>query len=254
MEGLSEAINLIQDTAVKAAKPIEVSTGDPSRKTFLFADKSTATVDVPPTIRNHKIYTVGDLAKYLDGDLKLNAVIWHSHAEIVLVLDDDERRDRVTMDLTESAQFKLLRSAAQNDRLSQSEIINLLRNKLAKNCPDAASIVTKLRTIKFKATEEGGSDVQRGKESMDLSVQKEILGVADLPETVKLNVPVYGNPIENEKTVSLECYLDVDVENRCFRFAPMGTELEDAVFAAQADIRQRITAVLKDVPIYHGTP
>lgn len=256
---LEEAISKVQELVEAAEERAQVvrfveMPGNPEG-VFIVHGGKREWFALPPPDRRHKVFTVEDLIEAGKLGWVSDAIVWHSHDQILLVSGDGKHRmDTVRMDLVKSKPFLALKDTAGNPR-RQREFLALLKQDL-RGCVDEG-LATSVRSIKWSNSAEGTSEIRQGRESMGQSINRELTGESALPEEVTVDLPVYENlepPTVPAKTYAVECLLVSDANEQIFRLIPLPSELTAAVHEAQQDIRQRLTQGLPDVPVLFGVP
>lgn len=262
-----EAIQQIQRTAIEAAdaKIVRIP-GDERRVLVQHIDKLQE-YDVPPPLRKHVVHSLDDLIEYakqvatlVDADGGPHPVVWHGTRQVVLVVDDGDRRDTVTFPLTHSGRLNRL-SQLEREKTSfdQKRFVRLLRIELGMaNDP----IVAKFRKLDWKVADDSTGNVQHGKDRMGKAIQAEVQGVDELPEEISVSVPVYQEAGERQEYV-VRCAVEIDPINQLFFLIPLPEEIQKAIDNAQADIERRLLDGLlvegmvespATIPVYYGTP
>jgi len=268
-----EVVAMIREMAIDGGQ-VEaklIDTGDDRKLVYLRNDGDMIeyTKRLPP--RKHKIASIDDFIVAVqkhwvvaksDGEIGpwgANPIVWHNDNALMLFPDDEDRRDSVTVDLLPSAQLNRLKTLVSEPgkpakRISQGDLLELIRIDLNDCVADRQKIETLIRNVNFKRTESGGAVMQRGQESFDSDIQMEVIGWTDAPEFVQVTIPIYRNPGENiqERRYTVLCAFDIDVEDRAFIFRPVPNGLQEAIDAAQVDIRHRIVKAAPGIPIYNG--
>lgn len=249
---LKEALDFLRDrfTVAAGAKLLNVP-GD-GRIAYVDQGGTLHQIAVTPPLRGHTVNSVDDL---IAAAAKWNAspVVWINGQNIVLVTDDGDRRDRVTLPLVKSAAFSRLTALAKDPELDQAELIRTLRVDL-QGTIRRAELLAAVRHIKFRASSSGQSIVQHGNESMGKTIEAEVTGAGDIPETVVVECAVFSNPDEREKSFTVGCDLEIVPADSTFRFQPIPDELERVIDAALHGIRDEIVAELGDVSVFFGSP
>ncbi len=234
-----------------AAKVVQIP-GD-GRKVYIDQGGKMETIDVAPALRKHTVHSVADL---IEAAKRWNAkpTIWVSDKAIVLVTDDSDRRDSVTLPLTKSAGFLRLEALENSPVLDQLGMLRTLRIDL-KGTAGRADLLTSIRSLKWRQSASGHVDVQQGKESLGKVIENEVTGAGAIPEEVMVSVPVYSNPGESKKSYPVLCDLEVIAADQEFRFRPVADELRNTLTLAQSEIVGEIGAALpSDVAVFFGTP
>ena len=250
----AEVLRLIQQTAVEAqtAKVLELP-GD-GRKKYVQVGGTLTEKEIPPGPRNHQVRSLADLVAYAKSCDK--GVVWHSYLEVVLVIDDADRRDLVTFQLTRSRQLSVLTGldARKNEKpLRQDELIRMLRFDLGVD----TAVLAKFRKLDWTNAQNSTADLQHGKDRMGKQIEAACQGTDGLPETLRLSVPVYEDAGEREPYV-VEVGIEVDATNQVFYVQPLAGEMQRVWDLAQQNLRGRLDAGHKElgaaVDVYFGSP
>jgi len=257
MDLTKDALALLLGTGQKAADPKPLPIANP-RTAYVWLGDELREIQLPPAPRQHSVRSLEDLANYAlalaEGKhLPCLPVIWHNTTEVVLMCHDEDRRDRVTFKLDPSQQFTSLMRLADEPHsyFQQREFLQLLRLKLG---VDPATI-NQFRRLDWKSSSEIHGVVERGRESLGKSVEAEILGMAELPETLDVEFAIYET-VGEDRLYRLRCLLDFDATNARMTIVPQPGELQHALNVHQVDIENRLAALLDDaaVPVYYGSP
>lgn len=249
---IKEALDFLSTMFTKASSAKKLDVPGDGRKVFFDQNGTVAAFDVTPGLRKHTVNSVVDL---IEAAKRWNdaPVIWLAADKVVLVTDDGDRRDSVTLPLVKSAAFETLLKLADKPVVDQQQLIRILRIDL-QGTINRANLLTAIRSIKFKTTDSGHANVQQGNESMGRLIEAEVTGAGDLPETVAVSCAIYSNHGEREKTYTVNCDLEVIASEKKFRFHPLPDEIERVTDAALTNIEAQIAEALKDVPVFMGTP
>jgi hypothetical protein len=137
--------------------------------------------------------------------------------------------------------------------MTQADLIRILRTKLV-NANGRELLLTAIRKIRFKNHLSGVSNIQHGNESMGQTIENEVTGADELPDSLTVDTYVYCNLGETDQQWPIKLDLEIDAKNQRFRLTPVGDEIERVSQAALASIRERIEAELPDYPIFYGQP
>lgn len=212
---------------------------------------------IEPAPRDHRVFSVEsftDIAARVVGSMRgliVGPVAWHGHDAVVLVCDDADRRDRVTLALPPSEPFTWLGQLAKSPSMNQTTLIRVLRLKLGQ----PAELVSRFRKLDFSAGKTGASRVEHGKESLGREIQAVVQGIDELPDVLDVSVRITDVPGAN-KPETIRVGLEIDPQREEFFLAPMPGELEAAVDRMHADLHARLGNVLGEVgiPVYYGAP
>ncbi len=246
-----KALELIQKTAAESQKAEIVPIGGDGRKLLIRIGHELHEREVPPPVRAHTVSTLDaltDYAKKLDDPTK--AVIWHAEDAIVLVLDDQDRRDIVSMPLYKSQPFlaasKLTPAATP---LSQQDVIGTLRHLLGA----PKEVVAIFRSVDFQRADGATGEVHHGKNTLGKSVNAQLVNADRVPEELRLSIPVFTNFGLNSP-FPLTLNVDVDPVRAMFRLVVAAGGLEELMDQAQQRIAQSLESLLDDteLPVYRG--
>lgn len=206
---------------------------------------------IPPAPRKHNVAKVADL---IDAANKWgqNGTIWISDGRIVLVTDDEGRRDMVTLSLIHTDVFKTVLKLAEGSTMDQPTLIKLLRREF-RTSPQATTLLGCVRKLRFNRNESGYANVQVGNESMGRSVENAVTG-ADVAFLEELTLPLNVYKFAGEPT-SIAFTFDVDVANQKLSLKPLPDEVAFAIHATLSGIRSDIIAgAPKTCSVFYGTP
>lgn len=248
---IKEAIELIQNTAVKATSAAVVEGLDLRNRAIV--DFMGQLVEQPfdPPARNHTAHDLDTLSTLVDG--RESASIWHAGNTVTALLNDaDEsfRDDRVTWNLTPSQKFTALTREAQHPRIHAEFVRWIVQNLRDEFDAAAPGLLGTIRNLKFRSADEQAGNVQQGRETMSRQIEAEITGAKELPETVLINVRRWASL---DYVASVECLLVLDTVERKLSLKPLADQLERAENGAQEWLGSQLTAAVK-CPVHYGTP
>lgn len=208
---------------------------------------------VPPPLRKHSVTSIGDLCAAANR-WGTKGAIWISQNDITLITDDADRREHVNLQLHYTDVFAQAMTLAQTPKIEQATLVRLLRREFRAS-PQATTILSAVRKIKFRRGETGHSDLQHGNESLGREVEAEVTGAGDIPDSLTLPVCVYANPGERDNVVTIAFDLEIDVHQQKFILKPMPDEISIAINMALEAMKKAIVAGgPKDIPVLYGTP
>jgi hypothetical protein len=211
--------------------------------------------EVPPPCRNHRVLTLEHLAELAaDAELAPKPVIWYSPTEVILILDGGDRRDRVGFPLKLSPQFVLLRKLeVEKPWKDQKEFLQTLRMGLGF---DDKFVLDKFRKLDWKVANEAKGEIRRDRESLGKSIEAQVQGIDQIPESLVVNAPVYANPGEDEQ-YQFRLLIEIDVLGNRLQLVPDLGDLDRVVHAHMVGMEQRLSHCLegrREVPLVYGTP
>ena len=243
---LKEALALIQETAQKAREVRPLAPSADGRKERFDLDGKITEYDVPPVNRKHSVYSLAELIDYVD--VAAEPVVWYARWRVVLILDDNDRRDRVTFEMNLSEQMEAMAHLANAPAFSQRALLDFLRFSL--DVP--AETVNLFRVLNWADNTQAASTLGRGKESVGMQLRAECSGTDELPDELTVNVPVYCEFGEREPW-PVRLLIEIDTTSQTFRVRPAPGSLDAAIQRAQQSIGERLGRVLK-CPTYYGAP
>lgn len=244
---LREALELIQDTATKAAGPKDLPSASNHAMRVLLPDGKIDEVSADPPKRNHTVYDIDSLAIY--GS---DAVLWHSDTEVVAVLDDEKYRDnRVTLPLPVHPKFAAIERQTGNS-FTQKGLIDFLRLNIKQEIEEAhPGFISTLREIRIQQSVAGDSSIKHGRESMGKTIDNAVTGADALPDEFVLSLPLW---LHLSVIVQLHCVFDIDVTTATFSFRPKPGELEKARATAQQWLHGQLETACESATILFGKP
>ena len=195
--------------------------------------------------------TANDLDSLVALATAEKSTVWHNRKGVELVIDSSEgsyRSDRVKWNLSCSSKFDELRSGkCQCDHKSFVRyIVQNFRDELESLNP---GVLGSLRSLKFATSDTQENDIQHGKESMGRSINREVTGASDLPETVVLEVRRWA---ELDIFVKVELMLIVDAEKKTLELRPLADSAKRADIEANKTLGDMIREKVKCL-VMHGS-
>lgn len=249
---IQEALEFLRDRFSEAEAARLVNIPGDGRKAYVDQAGKVTPYDVTSPLREHRVNSVADLIAAA-GKWNTSPVVWINGDAVVLVPDDADRRDSVTLKLSKSAAFAKLICLNQSPVLDQQALVRVLRIDL-QGTINRVALLTAVRNIKFRVSDSGASSIQQGNESLGRTIEAEVTGAGDIPESVVVSCAVFANPGERELTFTVGCDLEIVPADKKFRFRPIPDEIERVTDAALQGIRERIEGELKGVAVFFGSP
>lgn len=266
----AETLKLIQATAQQAHAAQRLDVPDPRRTHFVLQGERFE-VPINPPLRKHVVYSLEDLIAYTlraegasrtDGSPEgaprtgASPVLWYAQNGMRLILDDADRRDVVLFELEFSIPFKALQTLDREPvSMTQQQFLHLLRVQLGVD----KFHVQKFRKLDWETIIRAKGEVDRGRDRLGKEIASQVSGVDDVPEELQVTVPVYRNPGEMEPH-TVGCLIELNAANNTIQLVPKPGEVDLAVNAHLAGLRQRLEEGLaelegdRQIPIYYGTP
>lgn len=216
------------------AEIISTSEREPTGYYYLQQPQGEATLILAkPHWHSEKIASPIELEKMLIARKKdfVDPVIFYDELNVSLVYDLATRRDFINCPLVQSTQFKEI-ARVSSKPMPQKDFIRLLR-VIFRGCLADSSILNNFRNIQWSASENGGSDIQHGRESLGRQITASVQGIQTIPEEITLTIPLFEN---HGFLSSIECAIDISVESRSFAITPFPQQLHHAMEATLDDI------------------
>ena len=250
MQGIAEAIDRIRSMARVSIEPYEL-TGISSEKAVYAIDGEIIKVPLDVPARRE---IAGDLDSFIRRvNASTDATVWHLGDEVVGLWGFSEDRcehDQVRLNLSAGAKYQELACKSHKPRPHKEFVQWLVQNFRDELDEASPGLLATLRSLKFRTEDELKGSVQQGRESMGRSIEHEIAGAADLPETVMLKL---------QRWVGLDCYLEIecllalDTEARTLALKPLADEVSEQEIVAGKWLGEQLTTELT-CPVYHGSP
>jgi len=256
---LKELFQAIADQAIKASAPVK-DAFDPT-KFYVYRDNEgeLKTLGSAVEFRRHSVNTIDDLAQFAKDhidEVEMSSVFYNRNS-ITLFINDEDRRDRVTIELALSPQFTLMKELKGS--AEQGEVIRALRSTLFGCFSPDLKLVESLRNLKWGDESTGESNLQRGKASIGSAIRRELNGLESIPEYIDFTVPVFSTKVEYKATI--KCLLDPDEKNKRIILAPLPGQIDTALFEAEVEIGRRLALAMQTSEdgkgpcfLYHGSP
>jgi len=263
---LSESIQLIQDTAVKAAgaKGKVDLVKLPGEPDYVYgvvdANGRMERVEAAAPPRKHVLHSVdqvGDFVSRMADRLSCESTIWYSPIGVAIVLNDSPALNKEGtgyVPLKHTPQFLKLRELEKGVKLSQKEFIRLLKNHLA-DCmtEEIEQLLRSVRSLNFSMKSANEGRYAQGRESLGLSIEQEIAStVGPIPETVTLQVRIYTDPSLILRR-PVRCAMEADASDNTLCLMPLPMELDNALQSEMEHLESMLEAGT-EVPVFYGTP
>lgn len=280
IESDKDVLQLLLNTGVEAAGKIKglqlvPFSGDAERRVWRVNHMTGDVVEfnLGDGPRKYAAATVEDVAKVVNrlktrqGAAAGDSFVWVKDGKVSATVHEQvDRRERVWLALSKTSSFEILEDLASEapERgnvqgspgwFDQRGIVDLLRNQLAASY-DPGDLVATLRQIKIQSESGGESALAVGKESISRRAVASVVGLEgrDLPERVKVTVPVYDDWFEpvregqrgrRPRMAEVLCAFDVDVQRGVFRLKPLAGQVEQVLLDVDAEIANRLEELLQ---------
>lgn len=257
---LQELFDAISRQAVEAhGKIIVKHEAEPAHTYWMRGkDGEWSSYDADPEPRDHTVKDLSSLKTFVDDHIAGNDEtalrVWYSIEAVILIVDDDTRRDRLTLPLKLSPQMTSLQAMEKQPKaIKQTELVRWLRTMMAgamSRCPNLLEIV---RRVKFVVNQSGQSIATHGKTSVGRSIETEMTGVATIPELVEFTIPVFDASFPGINAV-VPVAIDIDAGTESFTLIPIPGEIAKRLDDAEQALGEDVEEVISGVPAFRGTP
>lgn len=186
--------------------------------------------------------------------------VWYSQAGVVVLLQDEgltsDLRSRVIVPLKHSPEFAtLLQESKSPSTRDAKPFVQWLRTKLLDVLRDADEILPLLRSLKGSSQESNRLQTGRGRESMGLEVDAEIMSdLGDIPDYLIFTPRVFSDP-SIQRRVTVRCALEINPRTLEVQLTPIDSDLVKAVDDELTAIGNVLkTSLRESVPVFFGTP
>lgn len=250
---------------VNAAAPsrrIVVAPGEPEGVYYVVDDDGVmtrVTAQLPPL--DHAaddLPTLTARAAKWNEDRPDSVAVWYDRGSVVAVAAvDGVPPNTCTVSLEPSAQLAKLAEWRKAGRVlvSQKEFVLLLRTLLSGCWNQQPTLLDAVRRLRTQKAADVNSEVQRGRVSMGKTMLAEMSGVADIPERVTFEVPVFAGAAVRA-IAEVRVVLDPDPESEQLMVVVLPDEIDRAFAVGEETAQQTLDGLLDGtgIPVYHGRP
>ncbi|MDM4015812.1 hypothetical protein [Roseiconus lacunae] len=178
-------------------------------------------IERPSLIR--EVETLRDVMTLVATFKGSEPTIFVSEERIDVVLDNDDRLEKVSMRLQHSPQFVALLTLAEGRQ--QRELVRVLRTRLA-GCVDNKDFLSIVRQVEFDVNRGSHGTVNHTGESLGRSVTMEArTKVGEIPEEIIVRLPLFQVPHDLATEMVLRCAVTVEPESQKISIEPTGNVL-----------------------------
>lgn len=252
---LKELFESICDQALEARGAAIVQTPNPPHR-FLVEDREGGLHwhEADPAPRQH---TAGDLATLVAWAQRAApgaAAVWYCRTGVACLLNDDTRRDTVTLPLALSPQVRKLQELEGSSLgLDVKTLARLLRVTFD-GCLDNGELARALEGLRFEAGQVVEASSTRDRSSLGRSITEAVSGRSGLPPQVVLTVPVFAAGFPHLRR-PVRCAIETDAAKAQVQLIPLPGAIEEAIRSAEAALGEDLASALgEEVPVYFGRP
>lgn len=261
---IEEAIKAIGTLAVEAAgakhKVLELHPGAEPQHRYALV-KPTGEIefhDAHPMPRAHRMAGIAEVIPYVKEKGTETSVIWYDESKVVILLDDDTRRDVAACQLHYTPQFFRLIELQKPTYFDQKAFVRLLRIELA-DCLLDLRLLNFVRSIKFTATERTAGTVRQTRESLGRDIEMQLQGEVEgeCPEETVLQCRLFTDPSLRD-TFNIRCAVEVDMDAQRFALTPFPLECRNVIELQLNGIgkmlQEGLDAESNETPLFRGSP
>lgn len=247
----SSFIDAITDNAPAAVQAEVIKPpAEPPHVYFIHNRKTGELVrhEANPTPRRDGALTLDGIAAtvkhHVSTKLEMDTPIVSIGEECVVFLPERNGHRRTTLSLRMSEQFLMVRGTSLS-AVDQKKLDWILRT-VFKDQISPEGFAHSIRQLKFSDDSKGTSTVSHGRESMGVSIEREVSGANEIPEEILFTIPVYEGVFwqGDQFFARIRCAVHIDAENRKFTIRPLSGEISKALADARRWICDQLTEEL----------
>lgn len=262
MDSLSvETLKLIQDTAIKAASADgKVKfTSLPSEPGHVYAaltaDGKWERREAVATPRNHRLASLQEAIAFVKSKgTEEKSVVWYGFDGLVVVVDDDTRRDIATLTFNETEPLVRLRGISEDEETFDQRAFRRLLRVTFNGCRPNDLLLNWISDCKFGTVANAAGTIVKNRESFgkDINQQVQTADQTSCPDEITLALRIFDDPLLKEPR-HISCDVEILLAEQKFKLAPYPLELVNAVNAELANI-ESILASEVSCPVFRGKP
>ncbi len=269
---IAEAIQKI-DELVQKANRIQTCrpAAEPNHMYWMAHGKEIQAVRATPEPRRHTAHDIKSLADMVlrhaenarietpEQHSAVSVSVWFSRDGIVALLDDGDRRDRITYPIKLSAAMKqLLAWEAKQFAHTPQEIRKIFRIMFPNTYSNDKSRLKEFDRLTFQFDQKDESARGHGTASIGKSIVATLSNREQVPENVRFFEPCFEGL---QGWVGVGAMVETDPEHQCVTVTPISGEIESAIREAEKDIGAKLLVMLggaadlpSNIQVYAGTP
>lgn len=210
---------------------------------------------VPPPKRAHKLLGLDDLLLALrDPIIAYAPEVYVAGGRVCALLDRNERRSMVTIDLQETKRFQLCAQLqAQPRQFQPKDAVKMLRLEL--HGGNHEHVIQALSRIDFTRNSAGKSHVEHGRETLGRSVEAAVQQADNVPKSFTVGVPLWTTSGFTRYGVTVEFGVFLDLDTSTVELRVLSDEIERVRNLALTAVAKDISEALGGkVPVFMGSP
>lgn len=258
-------VEAVSELAQKSCEPMIVDHGEKTGQIVYFLQGKFHVHQDRPHYRQHQAYSLDTITDFANRFLGravsddpnevnpagFDAAVWYNRDAVSVLLNDEDRRERVVFNLALSPQIKSLQKSG--DAIKQRALILWLRTTMANCLPVHPTFIDSVRTLKFRTNQEATGEFKKDRASLGKSIISELTASEELPEYVTFNVPVFDNGSLSNVRANVQCAIDIVPADENFFVIPIAGSIEKAITDGEEQILTKLQEGFGG-RIYYGKP
>lgn len=256
---IQEAIQHVQEQAETYLKPQIVKLpGDPDHVHYLSVRGELTPLVNTPHNRTVSLERLDDLIRMATTpfDVRIDrrkSAVFYNEKRVELVFNTDDGRERAFVNLVPTAEFNFFTARVSTPPIAVEELRSALRFILA-NTGRHGLLIEQVSTVVFQAGDTASVNLDRGRESMGSTIQRETSADKGMPDEHQVfDVRRWLNA-DLSFRFPIACLLDPDNRNRRWILLPVETSMMDFKQSCLEVVRDRLREGLEEsgVPVFQG--
>jgi len=206
------------------------TTFEVERPDRLFRGRLHSLVDVPIVVAEFK-------KRFPD------AAVWFDRLGVNVVLDPLKLDQFFRLGITETRIFSALSDLGSGTAFEQMELVEKIRSEFAGGHLIDTTFLQSIRQLKWSTGDVAEGEVAHASAAMRQSVEMKVSGAEAIPESIEFRVPVLDLP-ELDTLRSIRVTVTLAMSRRRIILTPEGDAISNAVRAAEAELREKLAALL----------
>lgn len=207
-----------------------------------------------PAPRAHNLISLAEAVLFANVKCdKEKAVIWFDRGGLVILMDDETRRDRALLALKHTPQFALLQSIESSKKVfDQKEFRRLLRIDFA-GCRQDDMLLNWVSEMQWLSNGNASGKLTHTDESLGRDIaEKAMSPIGECPEEISLKVRIFDDPAMMA-TWEIRCSIEILPKEERFRLLPLPLQLHDAIEREISNLGEELRKTIK-CKIFRGKP
>lgn len=266
---LKELVEKISELAVEATTLRVVTDPAIPETAFTQVGHVIEAYEIPPERRSHVVHGFDDFVAAVrrwgdldhvdpedtnEDDVRSKSVVFHDSTCIRAILDDEDRRDKVTLRLQMSDLWCAVAKLRNTPLLgTPAQIIRFIRFELCAEGTEA--LVAGLRKVNFKRLSGSASEVGHGSNSYGKSVEEKVQDADAIPDGFTVETSMYTNPgFRALSSVVIRVGVFIDTVSEKIELRTLPDEIDRCTNEVQMNIGNALGEELDSRAVFFGAP